>query len=126
MNIRVFIVIVFIFSFACKTDEDKNTDSEKMKMPDEMVFDQEKWETKDGADYPFRDKMVNNLIYNDSVRTLDKEEIIDLLGDPNRINENFIYYTIAQKRLGLWPLHTRTLVIKFSPDNTIDWMKIHE
>jgi len=101
-------------------------DSEKIKMANEMVFNQEKWNTKDGSDYPYRDKMLINLISDDSVRTLEKGEIIDLLGDPNRINENYLYYTIAQKRLGVWPLHKKTLVIKFSSDNTIDWMKIHE
>lgn len=91
-----------------------------------MSFDQAKWKEKDGKDYPFRDRMLNDIVYNDTVRSRNKEQILDLLGEPDRTNENYLYYMIAQRRLGFWPLHTKSLVIKFSDDNTVDWIKIHE
>jgi len=99
-----------------------------MKPDSEMVFDKAKWNAKNGADYPYRDKMVNDIVYNDTIRTLDKIEILDLLGEPSyyRNNKNFLYYTIKQKRLISWPLHTKSMVIKLSEDNTIEWIKIHE
>lgn len=126
MKIKVLIVFLLVCCLACKTDKDENAKNEKKVPHGEMLFDKAKWETKDGADYPYREKMLNDIVYNDTVRTLNKDGILDMLGEPDRINENHLYYMIAQKRLGYWPLHTKTLVIKFSEDNTIYWIKIHE
>jgi hypothetical protein len=64
-----------------------------------MVFDMKKWRTKDGADYPYRDQMLNNIVQNDTIRTLNKDEILNQLGAPDRANENYLYYMITQKRL---------------------------
>ncbi len=44
----------------------------------------------------------------------------------DRINENYLYYMIAQKRIGSWPLHTKTMVIMLSDEDTIEWIKIHD
>jgi hypothetical protein len=126
MKIGVLFLFLFVSCFACNTDKDENTENEKMQATMEMVFDKVKWNTKEGKDYPYRDKMLKDVIYNDTIRTLIKEEIIDLLGKPDRINENFLYYRIAQKRLGFLPLHTKSMVIKLYEDNTIEWIKIHE
>ena len=126
MKKEVFIVFLFISCFACKADREENADNDKKTTESEMVFDKAKWITKDGEDYPFRDKMLNDIVYNDTVRSQNRDEILELLGKPDRINENYLYYMVAQKRLGSWPLHTKTLVIKFSDDNTVEWIKIHE
>jgi hypothetical protein len=128
MKMRVLIVFLFAFCLACKTDRQDYAENMEIKPESEMVFDKAKWKTKDGKDYPYRERMLNDVVYNDTIRTLNKDEILDLLGEPSyyRTNENFLYYMITQKRLVLWPLHTRTMVIKISADNTIDWIKIHE
>ena len=126
MKIKVFIIFLFAGFLACKTDKGVDVGNEKKKLENEIVFDQAKWKTKDGADYPYRDKMLKEVIYSDSIRSLNKDEIFELLGDPDLINDNYLYYTVAQTRLGLWPLKTKTLVIKFFEDDNIDWMKIHE
>lgn len=81
---------------------------------------------KDGKDYPFRDRMLNDILYSDTVRSQNKDEILELLGKPDRINENYLYYMIAQKRIGSWPLHTKTMVIMLSDDNSVEWIKIHD
>jgi hypothetical protein len=83
-------------------------------------------ESEGGVDYPFRDKMLNDIVYNDTIRSLNKEQILDLLGQPDRTNEDYLYYLVAQKRLFFWPLHTKTMVIKFKENITIDWIKVHE
>ena len=123
---RILIVFLFICFLACKTDREENAEYDERFPDHEMAFDKKKWKTKDGADYPYRDKMIDDVVYNDTIRALDKDEILDLLGEPDRINENHLYYMIAQKRLGFWPLHTKTLVIKLSDDNSVDWIKVHE
>ncbi len=90
-----------------------------------MVFDKAKWKTKEGEDYPYRESMLKDVVYNDTVRTLNREEVIDLLGEPDRMNEGHLYYLISQKRIASWPLHKKFMVIKVSSD-TIEWIKVHE
>jgi len=126
MKMKLFIIFLCVSCLACNTDREGNNINEKKNPETEMVFEKAKWKTIDGADYPFRDKMLKDLVYNDTIRDLNKDEILNLLGEPTRTNENYLYYMIAQKRLGNWPLHTKTLVIKFSDDKTIEWIKIHE
>jgi hypothetical protein len=92
----------------------------------ELVFEKSKWDIMEGNDYPFRDRMVNDVLYNDTIRSLDKVQILELLGKPDRVNENYLYYKIAQKKLGNWPLHTKTLVIKLTESDSIEWIKLHE
>ena len=92
----------------------------------EIPFDQSKWAYKDGQDYPYRAPMLNEVVYNDAIRNLDKTKIIHLLGIPDREKEEYVYYLINQKRIGLWPLHSRFMVIKFKNDEEIEWIKIHE
>ena len=128
MKTRIFAILLLVCCLACNKGRENYTEDMKRKPYSEMVFDKAKWQTKDAEDYPYRDKMLNDVVYNDTVRTLNRDEIIDLLGEPSyyRNSKNFLYYTITQTRLGPWPLHTRSMVIKLSENNTIDWIKIHE
>ena len=70
--------------------------------------------------------MVHDILYTDTVRALGKAEILELLGEPNRINEGHLYYLVAEKRMGFWTLHTKALVIKLENDSTVEWIKLHE
>ena len=70
--------------------------------------------------------MVKEVLYSDSIRTLQKEKLIDLLGAPDYIRANHIYYRITETRLGTWILHTKTIVIKLSDNNAVEWIKLHE
>ncbi len=92
----------------------------------ETGFNIDLWKTKEDGSYPYRESMVDEILYNDTIRSLNKNELLQLLGEPDRINENYLYYTVSQKRLGSWPLHTRSMVIKLSENNDIEWIKIHE
>lgn len=40
-----------------------------------IAFDTTKWKTKNGVDYPFRDKMVNVLVTTDTLRRLKKKKL---------------------------------------------------
>ena len=114
---EVLSVILFIICcIACNTAEE------------EIAFDQTKWLTKEGKDYPYRYQMLNDVVYNDTIRELNKVEILNLLGEPSyyRDDENYLHYMINQKRLFSWPLHTRVMIVKFKDEATIDWIKIHE
>jgi hypothetical protein len=89
-------------------------------------FNKEKWSIKSGNNYPFRDNMLNSVLYNDSIRKLNRMEIIELLGKPDKDRDSFLYYRINEDKLGAWTLHTKTLVIKFSNDSSLEWIKLHQ
>ena len=81
---------------------------------------------KKDSDYPYRNKMLKDLIASDTLKRLKKEEIINMLGEPDRIDSAYLFYPIAQERLGFFPLHTKTLVIKLSNDSTANSVMIHK
>jgi len=110
----------------CNTDKGETPDSAAKGAISEVKFNKTQWGTKEGSDYPYRDKMLKDIVYNDTIRTLNKGEIIKLLGNPDKIVEDHLYYMIVQKRLGFLPLHTKTMVIKLQEDNSIEWIKIHK
>ncbi len=127
LPIRAIVIILLISGcFSCNSTPEQNAGNEAKGSPSEMKFDQAKWQIKEGYHYPYRDQMVDDLLYTDRLRVLEKDEIIDLLGKPNRTDSLFLFYTISQKRLFFFPLHTKTMVIKLSDDNTVDWIKLHE
>ncbi len=77
-------------------------------------------------DYVYRDKMLKHLIDSVKLHGITKNELFTLLGQPETSNNGYHYYTIAQERFGLLPIHTKTLVIKLTADSTVEWRKIHE
>ena len=119
MRTRLLFLSLLFACFACSTGEGEQSTE------DQTTFDKTLWNTREGIDYPYRDQMVNDVLYNDTVRDLSKQQLINLLGDPDRIQEGHLYYTVSQKRLFNWPLHTKTLVVKLS-DDKIEWIKLHE
>lgn len=123
---RVYIVFLFMLCFACKADREDNVENQKKNQDSEIVFDKEKWKTKDGKDYPYRGKMINDIVYNDTIRSLNKDQLLELLGEPDYIREGHLYYRINETRLGNWSLKTKTMVIKLVKDRSIEWIKIHE
>lgn len=125
-NITILILFLLIFSFACKTDGVNNVENQKKNQESEILFDKVKWKIKDGKDYTFRDKMLNDIIYNDTIRTLNKDQLLELLGEPDYSREGHLYYRIKETRLGSWTLKTKTMVIKLVNDRSIEWIKIHE
>ena len=122
----LFCYFTLAFSFACTNDRAPYT--EGMISPEsEMAFDQEKWQMKEGKDYPYREKMLNTILYNDSIRSLSKSEILVLLGKPSyyREDKSYLHYRIKEQRLFSWKLHTQTMVIKLTEQDSIEWIKVH-
>ena len=116
MPIKFLIIPLLLTFMACNSEQTEV----------ESTFDKTKWSTKEGRSYPYRDQMLHDIVYNDTIRSLNKSEILELLGEPDRSADCHLYYTISQKRLGAWPVHTKSMVIKLSEDNAIEWIKIHE
>jgi hypothetical protein len=135
MQVKIYILFCLVCCLACnKTSEEKieNADSEikseniDNNVNSETEFDKTKWLAKDDHHYPYRNELLEELLSSHTLDSLKKDEIIDLLGEPIRIDNNHLFYTIAQKRLGFWPLHTKTLVIKLTEEESVEWIRVHE
>lgn len=91
-----------------------------------IEFNKEKWLIQDGYTYPNRDKMLPVLFTNDTLKKLERKDIYSLLGEPNRTDKNYLFYTVSQRRIGFFPLHTKTLVIKLQGNDSLNKVMIHE
>jgi hypothetical protein len=118
MQIKNVLIVLLLCCFSCKNNDDKNA---------EQKFDKLKWTTKEGMKYPYRNKMLNDLVYKQKLKGLKKDEVLHMLGQPNRVDTNYFFYIVDQSFLGdiALPMHTKSLVIKFLND-TVEWRKIKE
>jgi hypothetical protein len=126
MRTKIFITLSFLFCFACSNEKKQTNNNDYPETRIEAGFHKTKWRIKEGDDYLYRDQMVNDILYNDTIRTLSADEVLELLGKPDRTNEGHLYYKITETSLGFWTLNQKTLVIKLSPDDSIEWIKLHE
>lgn len=115
----VLIVVVLVFCTACKHD---------LKEEDKMLFDKVKWHIKNKDEYPYRLRMLDDILYSDWAKKLKRKEVIALFGEPSyyREDKNFLYYIVDQPQLFSWPLYTKALVIKLSNDASVEWIKYYE
>ena len=104
---------------SCRSDRPNKNEKEP------MVFDKVKWTIKDDDDYVYRELMLDDVIYNDTIRELDKNQLIELLGEPDYERDTHMYYRIKDVGIGSWSLKTKTMVIKLNPDSTVEWIKTH-
>ena len=91
-----------------------------------IEFDTTKWRAKSGDDYPYRDELLKYLTTNNKLKGWKRDSVLAFLGQPDNVDSNYLFYRIAQQRLGFFTLHTKTLVIKLAADSTVEWRKIHQ
>ncbi len=130
LYVFIFFVLAMLFMLCLMDDgsgENPVVDMVSVIDPSEQItFDPELWKEEKGWGYAHRNAMLQDLVTDPGIRKLTKMEILELLGEPTRINQQYLYYLVDQKRAFILPLHTKTLVIKFTPADSIEWMKIHE
>lgn len=110
------IITLLICIVACQTT----------KKEENVAFNKKKWHHKHKNEYVHRRGMLHDIVYNDTIRNLSKYEITKLLGKPDKNSNNHYYYMIDKKKLSAWTLHSTNMVIKFSENDSIEWIKIHE
>ncbi len=117
MQKRILVALCCVGFLACRNNDSSIGST---------TFEQEKWSVKDGEFYPNRQSMLPELLSRDTLKTLKKEGIIELLGEPDRIDNNHLFYNVARTEVFSLPMHTRSLVIKLKDDDSVEWVKIHE
>ena len=115
MKLTNILLLFILCCFSCKSTKHQ-----------EEKFEKTKWATKIDEDYPYRDKMLKDVMANQIPHGLKRSEVINLLGQPSRTDTFYLFYKIVQQRLGAFIFHTKTLVIKLNKDSTVEWRKIHE
>lgn len=116
MTYLKFIIILPVIIASCQT----------IKKEENIVFNKVQWQQKYKSEYVNRRSMLHDIVYNDTIRNLSMNEITNLLGKPDKIYNNHFYYLIDKKKLSIWTLHNTNMVIKFSKNDSIEWIKIHE
>ncbi len=68
MRIRVLIIIALtiIGLFLLLRNDDK-TMTASSETPIKTTFEKTKWSEKEGKDYPYREQMLNDVVYNDPI-----------------------------------------------------------
>lgn len=89
-------------------------------------FDSEKWKIAEGEDFPYRAEMLGDLMTTDTLRHKTLDEVKELLGEPSRVNEGYIYYTISDDQIGFFRLHTVALVLRLSKDSLVDKIVVYK
>ncbi len=119
MRTKSFLAFIFLYCGACNSTDKKFAVGEQR-------FNKVKWHVFKEEGYPFRERMLADLIDNYKMSGLKKEEILNLLGTPDRTDAGYLFYTIAQPHWGILPLSTKSLVIKLTKDSIVEWRKIHK
>lgn len=118
----LFISLVCLF-YSCQNSSNNSNSNLKFEK-----FDSIKWKMEENDNYLYRDLMIKDLIENIRLKGLTKTEILNTLGEPDRSDGSYLFYTVHKTQL--WklpvPLHTKTLVIKLTSEGTVEWRKIHE
>ncbi len=126
MNIKILLAFLAVAFIACSDSNDHQAAQDADQKKAETTFDREKWSIKDGDEYPYREQMLRDVVYHDTIRSLSEAELLNLLGSPDRRNDGHLYYRIARKNLGPLTLHETTMVVKMADDQSIEWIRIHE
>lgn len=116
------IVVAGLFFFISCSDEQ----NDKVAPPPPGSNFTKLWQSDRYGNYPYREMLYANVMKDDSIRALSQKQLLNMLGTPDRSEDNYMYYIIKRKKIGFLTLHTQTLVIKYKDSLHLDWMKIHE
>lgn len=126
MKVKLYYMMVLglLSLAACKSDPEKEASAPEKS--ETIPFDKLNWQVRDGVDYVYRDKMLASLLASDTLKKLNRNEILSLLGEPDRTDNHYLFYTVAQQRMQVLTLHTKTLVIKLAENPSENKVMIHE
>ena len=117
LTIALFIISCSIAVIAC------NPDKEGLK------FNKANWEAKEDWDYPYRDRMLNDLVKHHKLVGLTYQQLTDSLGAPANIGNDsgtVSYEIITRFESDIDPTSGKNLVLTLSPESVVTSYKISE
>lgn len=124
MKLGLQIVLPFLLILSCDSSEEAS--GSNASELEKIAFETKKWKEKKLDKYPYRSLMYKEILYSDSVRELSKADVLKMLGDPDREENNHLYYRIERNQIGSWTLNQKSLVLKFRNDDSVEWIKLYE
>jgi hypothetical protein len=94
-----------------------------------LDFDSDKWKVETGLEtYPYRERMLHDIVDNKRLGRLRYKSIIDSLGRPENyeIKNNELWYLVKIKYGTLDPVYTKHLVLTLNADSTIKSAEVRE
>ena len=107
---------------SCQTSKNEKSEAAA---ETEVAFDRELWLTRDGTNFPHRESMYKSLFENDTLKKLKKDQVLQMLGEPTRIDNLHLFYRITEDRVGMMIMRTKTLVIKLREDDSVEKVMVH-
>lgn len=98
----------------------------------EVKFDKEDWvKYNDGeGTYPYRDRMLNDLVKHHQLNGLTYKQLVDSIGEPSNYGEqddNVVQYLIFEGfESDIDPVHGKTLDLTLGPDSVVTAYKVTE
>ncbi len=94
----------------------------------QTTFDSEKWKIEeDLRTYPFREKMVDDIIQNKKFIGLNFSQILDSLGQPTLLENMQIFYLVkTDYGTDIDPVYSRDLVLTINKDSVVTGVSIKE
>lgn len=102
------------------------SDSKTVANKTDILFNKEKWMIQEAYTYPYRPLMLNHIMDSDTLRSMTLDQVQDMLGEPSRIDSQYLFYTIDQKRIQFFPLHTTTLVLRLNSADRVEAILVHK
>lgn len=92
----------------------------------QIKFDKTNWTTKDDMEYPYRKKMLKDLITNYKLSGIKYSELIALLGQPQYNDSASLGYEIETHYNVIDPDYAKKLEFIFNKDSVITSFKVAE
>jgi hypothetical protein len=93
---------------------------------DDDKFDRTKWYYGDGLDFPYREKMLGNMISSRMLIGLHYPKVVGLLHSPQERDGNTITYDISSNYNLKGRIHKKYLVIAFTKDSVVENVTVKE
>ena len=93
----------------------------------EIPFEKEKWLIKEDFEYPYREKMITDLLDKHNLKGFSYQQIVDLLGEPDKTMPSTVTYPIRQDYgTDIDPIYSKYLEFRLDQDSVVIDFKLKE
>lgn len=120
IQVTKLLLILLLFCSSCGNKD------EQAATPD-IQFDKTKWSAKNNGSYTYRKQMVNDLLSNYQWADVKKDSVVQMLGQPDVIEEGSLMYDYEKKPfLGGLGTTIEAVVFELTPDSTVKTARLND
>ncbi|HEY0677619.1 MAG TPA: hypothetical protein VGD17_05000 [Chitinophagaceae bacterium] len=122
---RVTILILVISFFCASCNSDGQTG--KLAEQKEIGFEKTKWSIKKDGQYTYRKQMITDLLNNYKWPGMKKDSLLQMLGQPDGIEQNLLMYDYERKPfLGGLGTTVEAIVFELAADSTVKVARLND